>query len=438
MWPWDATEMTSTKSDQTQGTSTERLRLVAFTRVLVAVVVFSIPLFSSNVIDSRGSIVLAIGVGPILLLLILVVLQLPRSSFGIRWSAAVVILAAVPVLMAIAGLFHSTVEGWSSVTFAAAASAAGFAIWVMDREDVKRFVAVPLLAAATIQAFLASAQLWTGDGIVPTLIANDIGVKVIDGIARPQGTMNHVYGLAALGLLALAAWVVVRRKDEASGLSVLLAVAATSSLIAMTFSRSALIGVVAIAVIMGISALRGDRGAAVLAGVIAVAYVATMLVTLPSWTARADQTVSGDLDDASLGRLTLAVQAIDLIKSEPFTGVGPGRYEATLIERDMLDEDYPYIVHNYPLAFAVENGAGAGLAIAMLLVWLGVVAVRAGPSRSAAFFGLLPLLMLDVMHYGVPVGQLMLGVWLGILAASLRWPTADGSLNLSIVQRSRR
>jgi O-antigen ligase len=328
--------------------------------------------------------------------------------------------------MAVAGLFHSPVEGWSSVMFAAAASATGFAIWIMDREDVKRFVAMPLLAAATIQAFLAAAQLSTGAGIVPDWMANDIDVKVIDGIARPQGTMNHVYGLAALGLLALGTWIVVRRKGEASGFPALMAVAATSSLIAMTFSRSALLGVVAVVAIVGFSAIRGDHGAAILAGVIVAAYVATMLVTIPSWTTRADQTVAGDLDDASLGRLTLVIQAIDLIKSDPLTGVGPGRYEATLIEREILDEDYPYIVHNYPLAFAVENGAGAGLVIAALLIWLGVAAVRAGPSPAAAFFGLLPLLMLDVMHYGIPVGQLMLGVWLGVLAATLRWSTSHG------------
>ena len=417
--------MTGAKSDQTQRVSSAGPPLAEFTRVLVGIVVFTTPFFSSNTIDGRGPIVLVVGVAPVLILLILVVLQLPRSFAPRRWNVAVWMLMAVPGLTALAGLFHSTTDGWSTVMYATAASATGLAIWVMDRGNVKRFVALPLLAAATIQAVLAAAQLSTGEGIVPTLIANDIAVKVIDGIARPQGTMNHVYGLAALGLLTLTVWVAVRRKGSDSGPLALVALGATSALIAMTFSRSALIGVVAIVVILGISARRGDRGAAVLAGVIAVAYVAMMLVTLSSWTARADQSLSGNLDDVSLGRLTLVSQAIDLIKSEPFTGVGPGRYEATLVERGMLDEQYPFIVHNYPLAFAAENGAIAGVVIAALLVWLGVVAVRSGPSLAATFFGLLPLLLLDVMHFGVPVGQLMLGVWLGVLGAAIRWSTSD-------------
>lgn len=417
--------MTGAKSHQTQRASSVGLPLAEFTRVLIGIIVFTIPFFSSNAIDGRGPIVLVVGVGPILVLLVLVALQLPRSSFRKRWNAAVWILVSVPGLMAVAGIFHSTLGGWSAILYATAASATGFAIGVMDRADVRRFVALPLLAAAAIQSILAAAQLWTGDGIVPSVIVKDITVEVIDGIARPQGTMNHVYGLAALGLLALGAWAAVRKKNDASGILVLGAVGATSALIAMTFSRSALLGVLAIVALLVLSARQGDRGAAVLAGVITVAYVATVILTLSSWTARADQTVTANLDDASLGRLTLITQAFELIKSDPLTGVGPGLYHTTLFERDMVDEQYPYIVHNYPLAFAAENGAIAGVVIAALLIWLGAVAVRAGPSLAATFFGLLPLLMLDVMHYGVPVGQLMLGVWLGVLAAALRWSESD-------------
>ncbi len=417
--------MTGAKSDQTQRVSSAGLPLAEFTRVLVGIIVFTIPFFSSNAIDGRGSILLVVGVGPILVLLVLVALQLPRSSLRKRWNAAVWILISVPGLMAVAGIFHSTLGGWSAVLYATAASATGFAIWVMDRADVRRFVVLPLLAAAAIQSILAATQLWTGDGIVPAVIVKDITVEVIDGIARPQGTMNHVYGLAALGLLALGAWVAVRKKNEASGILVLGLVGATSALIAMTFSRSALLGVVAIVAFLALSARQGDRGAAVLAGVIAVAYVAAVILTLSSWTVRADQTATTDLDDASLGRLTLVSQAVELIKSDPLTGVGPGLYHVTLFERDMVDEQYPYIVHNYTLAFAAENGAIAGVVIAALLIWLGVAAVRAGLSLATAFFGLLPLLMLDVMHYGVPVGQLMLGVWLGVLGAGIRWSESD-------------
>jgi hypothetical protein len=266
----------------------------------------------------------------------------------------------------------------------------------------------------------------TGQSVVPAFVAHDIALRVIDGVARPQGTMSHVYRLAALGLLSLGIGAIARRPSVRPKPVALVALAAASALVAMTFSRAGLVGVAIFVVVLAFGSLRGSRNAGMVARVVAAAFVVTALLTLPSWIARADHTAAHSLDDASLGRMTLTVQAVELVQLEPMTGLGPGQYLETLEERGMLDERYPFIVHNYPLAFAVENGVIAGIVIMGLLMWLGVVAVRAGPAAAAAFGAVVPLLMFDVLHYDSPSGQVMLGVWLGSLAAAIHWGKSGG------------
>lgn len=402
-------------------TLTESSLWKQMTHALVAVVVFTVPLFSANVVAGRGTLVVAVSVTPILLLSVLTYPRLPGLLVRNPRNPAGWLLLLIPVLMTVAALFNPSAIGWSTVFLAAVSSGLGLAIWDLNRHDLKRYVAIPLLTATAIQAALATAQLLTGEAVVPTLVAHDIVVSVYDGVPRPQGTMVHVYRLAALGLTSLGVGAIAQRRHARASPTILAALAAASALVAMTFSRAALIGVGTFVVVLGVAFYRGRRDAGVVAGVVAVAFVVTVLLTLPSWIARADHTAARSLDDASLGRMTLTAQAVDLAQLEPMTGVGPGQYLNTLEERGMLDERYPFIVHNYSLAFAVENGIPAGIAILGLLMWLGVVSFRVGPAATAAFGAILPLLMFDVLHYDSPSGQVMLGVWLGSLAAVIHW-----------------
>ena len=80
-----------------------------------------------------------------------------------------------------------------------------------------------------------------------------------------------------------------------------------------------------------------------------------MLVTASSWSARIDHSTASDLDDATLGRVTLVRQAATLMKAEPTVGVGPGQYLSAIEARGLLNDSYPYIVHTYSLAFAAET-----------------------------------------------------------------------------------
>ncbi|MEA3501379.1 MAG: O-antigen ligase family protein [Actinomycetota bacterium] len=429
--------MPNATGDQTQITPAERTPLAAITDVLVAVVVFMIPLLSAYILHGRGSLVWALGIAPILTLSIVIAPRVPRLLMDDRRSPAMWALLAIPGLMAIAVLFHPSVDGVLAVLYATAASAVGFAVSDMSRSQTRRFVAAPLLITITIQAVLAAVQLWTGSGVVPGFAGSDVIVRVIDGVARPQGTMDHVYGLAALGLLGLGTWIAIRRERDPSNPFMLLAIGASSALLALTFSRAGFIGIITIVVALAFMAIRGDRGAALLAGVIAAAYLITMLATFSSWAARAEHSLAEDLDDASLGRLTLTRQAGMLIREEPLVGVGPRQYVPTLKARGWIDERYPFVAHTYPLTFAAENGLPAGLVVAGLLLWLGVAAIRAGPGAGIMWASLLPLLLFDVLHYMYPAGQVMLGLWLGVLAAVLRWSAVEDADHTPSSRRTR-
>lgn len=410
-----------------RGTSPENSVWKHVTHALVAVVVFTIPLFSANVVANRGELVVVISVVPILALSVLTYPRIPGLLNRSRGNPAGWLLLLIPVLMTVAVLFNPSGNGWATVFLVAVSSGLGFAIWDMTADELKRFVAIPLLAATTVQAALAAAQLSTGQPVVPTFVANDIVLRVIDGVARPQGTTAHVYRLTALGLLSLGVGAIALRRYARTPPIFLAAMAAAAALVAMTYSRAGFVGVATFAVVLAVASYRGSQNMGRVAAVVAVGFVATVLITLPSWIARADHTTAHDLDDASLGRMTLTAQAVELAQLEPMTGLGPGRYLEVLEERGMLDERYPFIVHNYPLAFAVENGIIAGIAIAGLLLWLGLAAFRAGPASIAAFGGVLPLLMFDVLHYDSPSGQVMLGVWLGSLAATIKWGVPVGA-----------
>ncbi len=287
------------------------------THVLVALVVFSIPLFSGNVVADRGALVIAVSVTPILLLSLLTYPRIPGLLARNPRNPGGWLLLLIPASMAVAAVFNPSALGWTSVFLAAVSSGLGFAIWDLSRDDLMKWVAIPLLTATTIQAGLAAAQLLTGQSVVPTFVAHDIGLSVIDGVARPQGTMAHVYRLAALGLLGLGVGAIARRRYMRTTPLMLAALAATSALVAMTFSRAALIGVVTFVVVLAAASYRGSRKANVVACVVSVAFAVTVLLTLPGWLARADHTVAHSLDDASLGRMTLMAQAVELAQLGP-------------------------------------------------------------------------------------------------------------------------
>ena len=402
--------------------------------VLVAGVVLLVPFFSSNVIDAKLAILPTLVIPMMAIVVLWAVSKIGPSIRGRPRNPATWLALSIPVLMTVAALFHSVQDSLYPLFLALGASALALVIWDMSRDDTRRYVVYPLLTAASIQAVVAIIQLATTDAVVPEWLATGVAPNVIDGVLRAPGTMGHAYLLAALGLLAIGGWTAIRESHQRTPYPVMIGLGMSTALVTIAFSRSALVGLTAAAIAVAVGAVRGDQSVHTVVSILVGVGVLTMLVTASSWSARVDHSTASDLDDATLGRVTLMRQAATLMKAEPTVGVGPGQYLSAIEARGLLNDSYPYIVHTYSLAFAAENGVPAGLIVTGLLVWLGAAAIRAGPGVGAAYVAVLPLLLFDHMHYDVAAGQLMLGIWLGVLAAALRWRSADRSVRAATNQ----
>ncbi len=282
-------------------------------------------------------------------------------------------------------------------------------------DQIARRIALPLLLTASFQAILVIAQTATDRAIGLTWFAPQAELEVIDGLLRAQGTMSHVYEPAALGLLAAGIAIAVRPRDRRLRPVWIAGAALTGSAVGLTHSRAALLSLILVAPFVVVAGRRGNRHTWQVGGAMLAGFAIAALLTSGAWAHRGDHTTSGGLDDASLGRITLAEQAIEMTMDHPIVGVGPGRY-LTVLETDYgLDERYPFIVHSVPMALAAENGIPAALVLSLLVGWAVIRAVRASPAGAALAVSILGFVLFDAIHYDRGLGILMFGIWLAVL-----------------------
>jgi len=399
---------------------------------LVAVLVLATPLVTSATFDKTlGQLA---GVAVLTMLAFLVVLTLPHSLTSLRspfvaasWLAWMLVLA-----MAAGLLIHSpTSTTGALLTFVAAGGAAlASSIGTMGWDRFRRYVAVPLLITATIQSVVVALQALSNRALVLEWVETGAELETIDGVLRPQGTMDFVFEPALLALVALGvcpAFIPQAGKARAVWLG---ALALVSTTIGFTYSRSAMLGVLLLVGALWITGRRGapwaKQAAAVIAGGVAVAVV----LSFSGWLARIDHTTTGSLDDASLGRITLAATALEIIRDHPL-GVGTHRY-LEVLDDGYLEEGEPGLrVHNFSLLIAAELGVVASLLLTTLLITVAVQAIRAGPWQAGVFLVLAPFLVFDVLYYDRSVGILIFMVWLGALAAAHRRGQPTSLVNTS-------
>lgn len=319
---------------------------------------------------------------------------------------------ALTVFMAVALVARPSETGMILTVAAALGSGIVLATCQWSRAELRRLIAAPLLATATLQSILVIAQTLTDRPVGLSLVETGAELHVIDGLLRAQGTMHHVYEPVALSLLAVGLALTTIPTDRSWRLGWAVAAAIAGSTIGLTHSRAALLGVV-LATPFLLRAWRQRRpGVAVVGGAFLIGFVIAAALTSSAWALRGDHSTAAGIDDASLGRVTLAQQAMQMSADYPLLGVGPGRYLDTMRDRYQLDERYPFVVHNVTLAVAAENGIPAAIAATALVAWAIAQAVRSGPLGAVAALLPVGLLLFDVLHYDRPVGLLMGAVWL--------------------------
>lgn len=389
-------------------------------RLAVALAVATLPAWSLSFAESSTGVALTM-VTTVAVLAALTTLDRDAVTVLRSGAATVLLYAVLSVTAVVAFLFHTSGAG-AILTFAIVSplgivlSAAAY-----GRDELRRFVVAPLLATTAIQAVVVVIQSVTGTAFAYSLLHPGAHLLVTnDTIARPQGMFDHVYEPAAVALIAVAAGLALLPPGGRARLLSLGGIGAATTTIALTHSRSALLGLIFVVAVAGVASIRRDPGLRLPTAVTVIAFLIPALLTASAWQVRFDESRASDLDDASLGRITLARQAIEMASDHPIVGVGPNRYMTVLEDDYTVDEAYPYVVHNESLMVGAELGIPAAIAVTALMALAGLQALGAGSRPTLLYVAPLPFFVFDVLLYNKPVGLLLFAVWCGLLAALTR------------------
>jgi O-antigen ligase len=185
----------------------------------------------------------------------------------------------------------------------------------------------------------------------------------------------------------------------------------SSSTIATTFGRTALLAIVLVGASYGVGWFMHRRNImGISAAAILLPLTATGLLLRSGWLVRAAQSANLDLTT----RDALAARAIEMIRSSPLTGIGPVQYGPHLTRMGLSVLD-PHVVHNLPLLVSAEFGVIVGAAFTLWIGILGFRAFRLSVFAAAIFLSIIPFLMLDNLHYVYGNGMAMFAIWLAML-----------------------
>jgi hypothetical protein len=388
-----------------------------FNRGAIAVAVATLPAWSLSFAESGLGLLITM-ITTVAVLAALATLDRPAVAMLRSRSATVTMYLVLAAAAMVSLLFHPSGAG-AILTFAVVApigivvSTAGF-----GTDELRRLVALPLLATTALQAVIVAVQSATGSAFGYNLLHPGIELLVTnETIVRPQGLFDHVYEPAAVAVVAVAIGLALMPAAGRMRTAFLIGIGAAATTVALTHSRSALLGLMLVVAVAAVAAVRREPGLRVGTAVAVAAFVIPALLTASAWQVRFDESATSDLDDASLGRVTLARQALEMAGDHPVVGVGPNRYMTVLESQYTVDEDYPFVVHNESLMVAAELGLPAAILFTVLMVWAGVQAARGGYRPFLVYVAPLPFFVFDVLLYNKPVGLLLFAVWCGVLAA---------------------
>ena len=245
-------------------------------------------------------------------------------------------------------------------------------------------------------------------------------VRLPDGqtFLRAYGTLPHPNILGGFILICLAGPISLLIHKEKPNLFALILLALGSSLMALTFSRSAWIAAGIFLLTLIYRSRYFNRKYVVTAFIAAVISFGFTMLPLKGLFLNRMTTPNTITEEFSLsGRLWLTEQAISLIKGHPLLGVGAGSFIVQLAER-AGERDYVEPVHNIPLLITSELGiVGLVLAAAIVLFFAKSFFHEKNPKAiiiGALLVGLGAIGLFDHYLWTLAPGRLMLGFVFGL------------------------
>ena len=267
-------------------------------------------------------------------------------------------------------------------------------------------------------------------------------VKLPDGqaVLRAYGTLPHPNILGGFTLICLAGPIAlfltrtlraewsedgspegVRTKSKrflATNLFALLLLALGSSLLALTFSRSAWIAIaIFLLILIYKSKIFSRKKAAIVFFTAITAFVLTLIPLHDLFISRTTAPTTTTEEFSLTGRLWLTEQSIALIKEHPFLGVGAGSFIIQLADR-AGEINFVEPVHNMPLLVTSELGIfGLALFVAIVVSIGKSFFQNINPKTiiiGALLAGLAAISIFDHYLWTLAPGRLMLGFVLGL------------------------
>lgn len=341
------------------------------------------------------------------LLIVSAVATLVRSTTQLRaglGQAGVLALSTVGLLSL---LFTPSLAGAVAVFRLFGAAAVILNLRTLDRDQYIKFVVTPFAIVALFESTLAMIQ---------TLILNSgfhVETESVSAVivwTSGLGSFFHPYSLAAYLALSMAVILSVQRLRPMKPWE-WSAVALSSAAMATTFGRMAALSVMLLAIVYASSWFRRHQlGFATSALVVSVPAIVTGLVLHSRWLVRMTQSIA--LYTSGRGQLT--TRAFEIIGDNILFGVGPAQYGPTLATMELSRYDQ-VMVHSTPLMVAAEYGAVIGALFVIWLIALGVNSARTSAYGFGLFLAILPLLLMDNLHYVYPSGIASFGLWIAVL-----------------------
>jgi O-antigen ligase len=260
--------------------------------------------------------------------------------------------------------------------------------------------------------------LWPGP-LDPITHAASI-IKLPDGqtFLRAYGTLPHPNILGGFTLTCLVGPIALFLRKEKPNLFALLLLALGSSLLVLTFSRSAWIASAIFLLTLIYKSKFFNLKYVVTAFIVTIIAFGFTLFPLRELFINRTTTPTTTTEEFSLtGRLWLTEQAIALIKEHPFLGMGAGSFTIQLADR-AGERNFVEPVHNIPLLVASELGI---FGFVLLLAIVASIAKSFFQSRNskviiigALLAGLAVISLFDHYLWTLAPGRLMLGFALGL------------------------
>lgn len=326
--------------------------------------------------------------------------RLPTSSVGR------VVLLATAWLLVCAAINPS----WRAVDLGFHVAGAWALVRTVRRADRsgQTLLLTTMTALGAIQAVLGIAQSRAGNTLGLWVFEFEGPLYTFGGATAGRGSLTHPYHLTALLIVCVAAaGVLACRVDRAGRWAALVALGSMAVAIPLTFSRAVVLALVPMLVLWGLR-----RHTRVLAALMLAGLLVGGLLGANGISAKTSRTV--DVDQVDSGRRQRVVEAVNLVEEQPVFGVGPGRYVIALREVDHEDLLPP---HNLVLHATAEAGIPGGVLTVASLVAFGLWVLRRRSAMVLAVaVSLLPFHLLDSYPHVFPVGLLISGMWVAVVA----------------------